>query len=128
MQLGYAGACLPRRRQAAFRGLELLRPLRHTAPAGCTRKSGRRKLPISSWVALENSPEVRILGTRCKKMEAWYVDDGDIMCHPIPVPSHLHDFDVANAKVGAERSPQRTEVICNLDDLGAAPLKRRIMT
>ena len=36
--------------------------------------------------------------------DMWYMDDGDIMCHPILVPSFLQDFDVANAKVGAERN------------------------
>ena len=35
-----------------------------------------------------------------------YMDDGDILCHPVLVPSHLQEFDVANAKVGAERNPQ----------------------
>ena len=44
------------------------------------------------------------------------MDDGDIMCHPILVPSCLHEFDDADAKVGAERTAQKTE-----DDLGAAP-------
>ena len=31
--------------------------------------------------------------------DLWYMDDGDIMCHPILVPSFLQEFDVANAKV-----------------------------
>ena len=44
---------------------------------------------------------------RCKKMEAC----GDIMCHPILVPSFLQELDVANAKVGAEQNTQKTEVI-----------------
>ena len=35
-----------------------------------------------------------------------HMDDGDIMCHPILVLSHLHDFDDADAKVGAERHLQ----------------------
>ena len=48
------------------------------------------------------------------------MDDGDILCHPILVPSYLQEFDVANAKVGAERNPQKTEVIDCTDDLGAA--------
>ena len=38
--------------------------------------------------------------------DLWYMDDGDILCHPIMVPSHLQEFDIANAKVGAERNPQ----------------------
>ena len=37
--------------------------------------------------------------------ELRYMDDGNIMCHPILVPSFLQEFDVSNAKVGAEREP-----------------------
>ena len=48
------------------------------------------------------------------------MDDGDIMCHPILVPSFLLVLDVANARVGAERIPQNTEVICYVNDLDAA--------
>ena len=55
--------------------------------------------------------------------DLWYMDDGDIMCHPILVPSFLQEFDVTNAKVGAERHPQKTEVIHNVNDLDAAPLE-----
>ena len=43
------------------------------------------------------------------------------MCHPILVPSYLHELDDANAKVGAERNPQKTEVTHYVDDLNAAP-------
>ena len=39
------------------------------------------------------------------------MDDGDILCHPILVPFYLQEFDVANAKVGAERKPTQKEVI-----------------
>ena len=39
-----------------------------------------------------------------------YLDDGDILCHPILVPSFLREFDFANARVGAERNPLKTEV------------------
>ena len=56
----------------------------------------------------------------------WCVDDGGILCHPILVPSYLQQFDVANAKVGAERKPLKTEVIYYVNDLGAAPHERRI--
>ena len=52
--------------------------------------------------------------------DLWYMDDGDIMCHPVLVPSLLHEFDDAEAKVGAARTPQKTEVIDYVDDLGAA--------
>ena len=51
------------------------------------------------------------------------MDDGDILCHPLLVPTYLLEFDVANAKVGAERNPQKTEVIYHVNDLGAAPLE-----
>ena len=37
------------------------------------------------------------------------------------MPSFLQEFDVANARVGAERNPLKTEVIYNVDDLDAAP-------
>ena len=50
----------------------------------------------------------------------WYIDDGDIMCHPVLVPFCLHEFDDANAKAGGERNPQKSEVICFVDDLNAA--------
>ena len=39
------------------------------------------------------------------------MDDGDIFCHPLLVPSYLHELDDANDKVGAERNPHKTEVI-----------------
>ena len=38
-------------------------------------------------------------------VDQWYMDDGDIMCNPILVLPFLQDFDVANARVGAERNP-----------------------
>ena len=47
----------------------------------------------------------------------WFVDDGDILCHPILVPSYIHVFDAANEKVGAERNPQKTEVIRKIDEV-----------
>ena len=49
------------------------------------------------------------------------MDDGDIMCHPVLVLPFLQDFDVANARVGAERNPLKAEVICCVNDLDAAP-------
>ena len=39
--------------------------------------------------------------------DQWFMDDGDIMCHPILVLPFLQDFDVANARVGAERNPPK---------------------
>ena len=55
-----------------------------------------------------------------------YRDDGGIMCHPILVPPFLQEFGVANAKVGAERNPQKTQVIYHVNDLDAAPLEWEI--
>ena len=37
------------------------------------------------------------------------------------VPSYLHEFDDANTTVGAERTPQKTEVIYNVEDPNAVP-------
>ena len=48
------------------------------------------------------------------------------MCHPILVLPFLQDFDVANARVGAERNPLQTEVIYNVSGLDAAPPEWRI--
>ena len=53
--------------------------------------------------------------------DQWYMDDGDIMCHPVLVLPFLQDFDVANARVGAERNPLKTEVIYHVNDLDASP-------
>ena len=58
--------------------------------------------------------------TRSKTTEAWQIS-GDIMCHPTLVLPFLQDFDVANAGVGAERNPLKTEVIYNVNALDAAP-------
>ena len=49
------------------------------------------------------------------------MDDGDFLCHPTLVPAYLREFDLANAKVGAQRNPQKTEVIYYCKDLDAAP-------
>ena len=42
--------------------------------------------------------------------DLWYMDDCDIMCHPILVPSFLQEFDVANAqsRSGAESRKQKS--------------------
>ena len=57
--------------------------------------------------------------------DQWYMDDGDISCHPILV-LFLQDFDVADAKVGAERNPLKTEVIYYVNDLDAAHPEWRV--
>ena len=54
------------------------------------------------------------------------MDDGDISCHLVLVPSYLHEFDDANKKVGADRNPQKTEVIYYVKDLNATPLAVKI--
>ena len=73
-----------------------------------------------------------VLMTRCTCLqksgglaEKWYMDDGDIVCHPILVLPFLQDCDVANARVGAERNPLNTEVVYYVNDLDAAPSKWR---
>ena len=53
--------------------------------------------------------------------DQWYMDDSDIMCHPILVPPSPQDFDVANGRDGPERNPLKTEVIHYVNDLDAAP-------
>ena len=58
--------------------------------------------------------------------DQWCVDDGDILCHPILVLSYVQAFDTANAKIGAARYPQKTEVICYVADLDAALPEWRI--
>ena len=58
--------------------------------------------------------------------DLWYMDDGDTTCHPVLVPSFLQDFDVANARVGAERKFQKTEVIYFVNDLDSVPPEWRI--
>ena len=54
------------------------------------------------------------------------MDDGDILCNPVLVLPFLQDFDVANARVGAERNPLKTEVIYYVNDLDAAPPEWKI--
>ena len=54
------------------------------------------------------------------------MDDGDIMCHPIWGLPFLQDFDVANARVGAERNSLKTENIQCVNDLDAAPPELKI--
>ena len=58
--------------------------------------------------------------------DLWYIDDGDILSHPILVPPDLQVFDTANAKNGAEWNPQKTEDIHHASDLDAARPEWRI--
>ena len=80
-----------------------------------------RKYKILSWAGQRNSPELKTHDMLCKKMEVWEVDDGDILCHPILVPSYLQEIDDAHDKIAAERNPQKAEVIFYVADLAAAP-------
>ena len=57
--------------------------------------------------------------------DQWYMDDGDIMCHPILVLPFLQDIDVQR-QVGAERNPLKTEVMYYVNDLDAALPEWRI--
>ena len=59
--------------------------------------------------------------------DQWYVDEGDVLFHLIlgALP-YLQAFDTANVRIGAEPNPQKTEVICYVADLDAAPLEWRI--
>ena len=54
------------------------------------------------------------------------MDDGDIMCHPILLLSFLQDFDVANARVGGERNPLRTENHLLRERLGRSATEWRV--
>ena len=58
--------------------------------------------------------------------DLWSMDDGDTLCDQILVPSYLQEFDVVNAKVGAARNPQKSEVIHHVSDLDAAHPEWRI--
>ena len=80
-----------------------------------------RKYKILGWAGQRKSPELTTHDMLCNKMEVWEVDDRDILCHPILVPSYLQEFDDANDKIGAVRNPQKTEVIYYVADLAAAP-------
>ena len=53
--------------------------------------------------------------------DQWCTDDGDIVCHPTLVLLFLQDFDVANARVGAEQNSLKTDVVHYVIDLDAAP-------
>jgi hypothetical protein len=59
-------------------------------------------------VRLDPRHEVQVGGGM---VEYWYLDDGDILCHPLLVLPFLDAFDEANAKIGAERNILKTEVL-----------------
>ena len=110
----------PNRLQVPFHGLVLTT---HWKSNSCKQsmQARYRKYKILSWAGQRNSPELTTHDMRCKRIEVWEVDDGDILCHPILVPSYLQEFDDANDKIGAERNPLKTDVIYHVADLAAAP-------
>ena len=113
------GCVAASRRQATFRGLVLMTHQKYSACKQNFHLGGPEKLTGA------DDPR-HALQEHVGLANPWYMDDGDIMCHPILVPSYLHEFDDANAKVGAERHPQKTEVIYCVDDFGAAPPEWKI--
>ena len=66
---------------------EKLAPSRHNVSVVCVRKNPQKNGGVA---------------------DLCYVDDGDILCHPILMPTFLQEFDVANAKVGAEPTENRS--------------------
>ena len=86
-------------------------------------QSNCRESSTFNWVDLEKLTGAHDTGHALQEKgglaDLWYMDEGDIMSYPVPVPPYL-------PKVGAERTPQKTEVIHNLDDLDAAPPEWKI--
>ena len=62
------------------------------------------------------------IATCCRSMEAdkWFLDDGDILCHPVLVAPYLKAFDGVNVRVRSQRSRLEQDVIYN-----AAPQGQR---
>ena len=123
----HVDAWLRSRRQAASHGLVLMTLLKSSACKQTTQPECRSQ-PTSSLAARKSITSAHDPAARaCRKTrglaDLWYMDDGDILCHPILVPQ---EFDIANATVGAERNPQKTEVVYNVNDLDSAPSEWRI--
>ena len=119
-RLKHAATWLPSNLHPAFHGLELATLQKRNAG----RSQDAEILQLSAGWTCKNSPELTIHVILYKNMEAWglwCIEDGDIHSHPILVPSYLHEIDDANDKVGAERHPQKTEIIYCVADLDAAP-------
>ena len=121
-RLKRAGAQLRSKRQAASHGLVWRIHHRRTAIASRPRNQSAAISQLPAWRPGADDPQ-RALQKNVGLADLWYVDDGDIMCHPILVPSFLQEFDVGNAKVGAARKPQKAEV----RELDATPLEWRIL-
>ena len=81
----------------------------------------------SSLVVQKNVPVPMTRGLRCRKTEA-LLTNGTWMTVTLCVTQSwcylfLRGFDVANAKVGAERNPLKIEVIHNVNDLAAERIR-----
>ena len=109
------------RRQAASRGLALM-TLRNSSACKLN-TAGVSNFQLCGLEKLIGADDPQhVLQTNGGLADVWYMNDGDILCHPILVPTYLLELDVANAKVGAERKPLNTELIYCVNDLNAAPL------
>ena len=60
----------------------------------------------SWWLEKRTGSEDRDNFLQDSLEDFWYVDDGDILCHPALVIPYLAAFDAANALVGAEMNRQ----------------------
>ena len=94
------------------------RPCRGTASASRPRGPNGRNRQTSSLAAQKNTPVPMIRNTRCRRMEVLRIN-GTWTTSPCVCP-FLQDFDVANARVGAERNSLKTEVLYYVNDLDAA--------
>ena len=88
-QLKHVGTWPPNRWRAAFHGLELTPQMVRRQQAEHAR-SERKDTTTCSWVEPKNSPEQTIQRHALQEngglADLWYMDDGDIVCHPILVP------------------------------------------
>ena len=71
-----------------------------------------RKYVSRSWGSQKNTPEPMIRNMRCRRVVAWRVNGTWTTVTSCATQSwcclFLQDFDVANARVGAERNPLKT--------------------
>ena len=72
------------------------------------RAAGSKSTTVSQlsawWPGSAHDPQ-HALQTDGGLAEQWCMDDGDTKCHTILMQLFLQNFDVANARVGAERNP-----------------------
>ena len=95
-------------------------------PPHRTRSQDADNLQFSDGWACETHDPRHALQKNGGWRNTWFMDGGDIVCHPVLVPFYLHEFDHANNEVGAERNPQKTEVIYYVEDLNAAPAEWKL--